>query len=286
MDALKSRLEQEIGAIESLQPCHGGDVSRSYHVHTAEGGDYFLKVNTRDLLHMFEAESDGLQTLRELTPFRVPKVLDTFSVHDHSGILMEWIEPSNPDEKSWQQFWSFLGEMHSQVGDKFGFYRNNFIGPLVQQNEEDTNWIEFWIERRISPLVAIAVEKGQLKQKDMFAFFALFDRARKQLGDHAFTPRLLHGDLWKGNLIFDENGTPTVIDPAIYYGWPEMELAFMDLFGGFSGEGREHYKPRDNHNYLGDQHWHLWQIYPLLVHTIVFGGMYQRRLMTAIEHAL
>lgn len=286
MDALRSRLEQEIGVIESFVPCHGGDISRAYHLKTANGENYFLKVNAREKLDMFEAEADGLQTLRELTSFRVPRVLDTFAMHDHSGILMEWIEASNPDEKSWEQFWKFLGEMHSVKGDKFGFFRDNFIGSLDQQNDEDMNWIEFWIERRISPLIAQALDKGLLKQKDTMLFLVLFDRVRKSLGGHAFEPRLLHGDLWKGNLIFDENGTPTIIDPAVYYGWPEMELAFIDLFGGFGVAGRENYHPKNQHNFLGDNYWHLWQLYPLLVHTILFGGMYQRRLMTSLEHAL
>jgi protein-ribulosamine 3-kinase len=286
MDALKARLEQEIGSIESLIPCHGGDISRAYHVKTNEGSHFFLKVNTRERLSMFEAEADGLQTLRELTPFRVPKVIDTFSAHDHSGILMEWIEASQPDEKSWDQFWSFLGEMHSQKSEKFGFYRDGFIGPLEQQNDEDTSWIEFWIERRISPLVAQAMEKGHLKQKEMMPFLLLFDKVRTHLGQHPFEPRLVHGDLWKGNLIFDEAGIPTVIDPSVHYAWPEMELAFIDLFGGFEKIGKNRYQPRDNHNFLGDNYWHLWQIYPLLVHTILFGGMYQRRLITTVDHAL
>ena len=286
MDALKAFLQKDIGTIETIKPCQGGDISSAFHIRTLSGSNYFLKLNRRDLEGMFAAEAEGLRLLAEKTSFRVPRVHNAFALGDKAGLLMEWIEPGAPDDTSWSQFWAALGEMHSVSGEFFGLRQDNFIGPLPQQNSPDDNWIEFWIERRVSPMVALATEKGHLRQTEIPVFLALFEKVRTGFKDRIFEPRLLHGDLWKGNAFFDVNGAPVIVDPAVYWGWPEMELAFMDLFGGFEQTGRAEYQPRGLETFLGDSYYHIWQIYPLLVHTILFGGTYQRRLMTTVKHAL
>jgi fructosamine-3-kinase len=235
---------------------------------------------------MFESEMEGLLHLSEKTPFKVPKPLNVLRLGSASGLLMEWIEKSEPDELSWKKFWTQLGEMHSVTSKKFGLEKDNFIGTLQQQNDPEEIWIEFWIERRISPFLTLAIEKGQLKDKDIMPFLILFDKARHRLKDHRFKPSLMHGDLWHGNLIFDPAGDPVLVDPAIYYGWPEMELAFMRFFGGFSKSGMENYNPNCKSEFLGEDFDHLWQLYPLLVHTVLFGGMYPRRLMNTVSVCL
>lgn len=284
--SLTPEIEKHIGKIVEMQPCHGGDINKAFRLQTADGGKYFLKTNRADLIEMFNAELAGLNLLRRRSTFRVPKVIDTVQSPAASGLLMEWIEPSQPDDISWQKFWECLAEMHDVNEEKFGLPMDNYIGSLRQQNDEDESWIEFWIERRIAPLMIEVTDKGILPQSDIPSFLYLFDKVRTRFKDHPFKPALLHGDLWKGNLIFDENGHPTVIDPAVYYGWPEMELAFMELFGGFSKQGQEHYKPKASENFLGSDYYMIWQLYPLLVHTILFQGMYKRRLMTSLSHAL
>ncbi len=286
MESLKYLLEKHIGKIALIEPCRGGDINKSFCVETDSAKKYFLKCNSIKLKNMFEAEQTGLSLLRNRSNFRVPKVLDLLASETESGLLMEWIEPSQPDSLSWQKFWTCLGELHDIKEEKFGLPLDNYIGSLPQQNYEDYNWIEFWIERRISPLMIAANEKGIIKTHEIPSFLMLFDYVRRRFADYEFEPCLLHGDLWNGNLIFDENGHPTLLDPAVYFGWPEMELAFMDLFGGFSSAGREFYKPQVQSKFLGSDLYMIWQIYPLLVHTILLGGTYKRRLMTAVTHAL
>lgn len=282
IETLLPRLGQEIGEVLGFAPVQGGDISRSYQVTTARGR-FFLKLNTRDRAEMFQAESRGLRKLHELSGFKIPKVLDVLELGEASGLLMEWIESSEPDSVSWHKFWAQLSELHSVEGPAFGLDFNNFIGVLDQRNDVDENWVEFWIERRMSPLVARANEKGYLKDKDIPPFLVLFEKMRGAFGKYEFKPRLLHGDLWHGNLMFDVSGDPVLIDPAIYFGWPEMELAFMRFFGGFSKEGQDMYRPQDQSNFLGENFDHIWQLYPLLVHTILFGGMYPRRLMNTVK---
>lgn len=286
MDALIGVIKSEVGDIASLFPVHGGDINQSYQIQNSRDQKFFLKVNRRECEPMFEAEIHGLRVLSENSNFRIPRVMGVYTGGDNSGLLMEWIEKSQPDERSWEQFWRCLSDLHSIQGESFGLAENNFIGVIDQDNTPDPNWIEFWIERRVSPLMALAIEKGQLKDKDIPAILALFDAIRRNFGQHQFTPRLLHGDLWHGNLIFDENGYPTLVDPSVYYGWPEMELAFMDFFGGFAKHGYENYTPDCAREFLGDNYYPVWQVYPLLVHTVIFGGTYSRRLMNTVKISL
>ena len=95
-------------------------------------------------------------------------------------------------------------------------------------------------------------------------------------------PSRLHGDLWGGNAMVDERGAPCLVDPAAYGGHREIDLAMMRLFGGFS--------PRVLSAY--DEAWPLapghaervllWQLLPLLVHVVLFGGGY----VAQVERAL
>lgn len=282
IESLLPRLSQAIGEVKGFAPVPGGDVNRSYKV-TTEKSDFFLKLNSEDRSGMFESEAYGLRLLAQKSPFRTPKPLDVLRLGTASGLLMEWIEPSAPDEVSWKKFWKQLGEMHSVFAENNGLESDNYLGVLPQQNDQDSDWIEFWIERRMSPLINMAVDKGQLKQKDIMPFLILFDKTRHRFKGVEFKPCLLHGDLWHGNLMFDQAGDPVLIDPAVYFGWPEMELSFMRLFGGFSKIGYEEYQPKLLSQFLGEDFDHLWQLYPLLVHTVIFGGMYPRRLMNSVS---
>lgn len=282
IESLIPRLSQAIGNVTGFAPIKGGDLNRCYKVTTAKE-EFFLKLNSGDRVAVFEAEMKGLRLLKDKSDFVVPKPLDVLKLGEASGLLMEWIERSEPDELSWQKFWSALGQLHGVHDASYGLDFDNFVGVIDQQNDRDPNWIEFWIERRISPLVTLAVDKGQLKQKDIMPFLILFDKVRQRFGKHEFRPTLLHGDLWHGNLMFNQAGDPVLIDPAVYFGWPEMELAYMRFFGGFSKTGIEKYQPKCQSDFLGEDFDHVWQLYPLLVHTIVFGGMYPRRLMNTVS---
>jgi fructosamine-3-kinase len=98
-------------------------------------------------------------------------------------------------------------------------------------------------------------------------------------------PSRLHGDLWSGNWIPSPDGRPFVVDPAVYAGHREMDLAMMRLFGGF---GRRVFEAYDEALPLADKHEErveLHQLYPLLAHVVMFGSSYVGQLHEAVVNA-
>ncbi|MCE3259411.1 MAG: hypothetical protein K0S12_1052, partial [Bacteroidetes bacterium] len=88
------------------------------------------------------------------------------------------------------------------------------------------------------------------------------------------TPSLLHGDLWSGNFMVSASGQACIYDPAVYYGHREMDLGMTKLFGGFDNEFYSAYEE----TYPLEKNWRerllLTQLYPVLVHAVLFGGGY------------
>src|SRR5690606_14530146 len=96
-------------------------------------------------------------------------------------------------------------------------------------------------------------------------------------------PALLHGDLWSGNLMINERGEPTLIDPAVYYGHREAELAFTQLFGGFEPEFYQAYHEAFPIAKGFDSRVDLYNLYPLLVHVNLFGGGYLQQVKNILD---
>src|SRR4051794_17166262 len=103
--SLKPLIETQIGKIVGARPCGGGDINKSFQIETEKGQKFFLKSNASHLRDMFDAESIGLSVLKNRTSFRTPKVIDVFQSTTESGLLLEWVEPSEPDDLSWEKFW-------------------------------------------------------------------------------------------------------------------------------------------------------------------------------------
>ncbi len=88
-------------------------------------------------------------------------------------------------------------------------------------------------------------------------------------------PALLHGDLWSGNVMVNETGSPALIDPAVYYGYREAELAFTQLFGGFDQRFYDAYNEAFPLTEGFAERVHIYNLYPLLVHLNLFGSGYE-----------
>jgi fructosamine-3-kinase len=164
--------------------------------------------------------------------------------------------------------------LHGIHADRFGLESDTLIGGLRQPNQASESWIEFFAEQRLLFMAAEAHRHGRLPA----AVLAMVEKLAGQLKDwlqEPTKPCLLHGDLWAGNILSEGDRVTGFIDPAIYYGHPEVELAFMTLFGSF-GEGffavyREIHGIEAGFEETRQQ---LYNIYPLLVHARLFGGSY------------
>ncbi|RYY31448.1 MAG: ketosamine-3-kinase [Chitinophagaceae bacterium] len=265
-------LQSEV-KIESWRSLSGGSINQVYELITDKGSRYCCKLN---LLHgyvdMFEAEAEGLELIRRLVVIRVPKVVAAFKTETHQVLLLEWIEAGTRSAGFWERFGKQLSQLHQAKGESFGLSRSNYMGALPQSNLNSGDWNHFFYHQRIIPQVERALEKRLLTPDQA----ALFERLRVVLPDlfPDAVPRLVHGDLWSGNFLCDEDEQPVLIDPAVYYGHPAVDLAMTTLFGGFHKsfyESYNHFSPLPaNHR----QQWDCCNLYPLLVHLNLFGKSY------------
>ncbi|MFK7784176.1 MAG: fructosamine kinase family protein, partial [Crocinitomicaceae bacterium] len=249
-------------------PVHGGDINQVYKLLTSEG-TFLIKINQNDLPKLFEKEAKGLELLRKNTDFRIPTILAVNASADGHFMLMEYISSGRKTTDYWQEFGEQLAHMHRETHDHFGLDYNNYIGSLSQSNELHEKWSSFYFHERILKQLVLLEEKLSFSSQQLNA---LNERIEQLFSNQA--PSLLHGDLWSGNCMVDEQHKPVLIDPAVYYGHREMDLAMAQLFGGFD----ESFYTTYNQVFPLEQNWRsrveMCQLYPLLVHANLFGGHY------------
>jgi protein-ribulosamine 3-kinase len=248
----------------------GGCINSAWRV--ADGGrQWFVKLNTGEKRDMFEAERDGLNELAASGTIRVPQPLVAGIADGQAYIVMESLALGGSGSQG--RLGEQLAALHRHTHERFGWYRDNTIGSTRQENTPHHDWLEFWRERRLGAQLAMAkrngAPRGLLQQGEQLlgSFPPLFD-------GYTPVPSLLHGDLWSGNYAYTLDGTPTIFDPAVYYGDREAELAMTELFGGFGGEFYAAYNeawPLDPGYPVRKT---LYNLYHILNHFNMFGGGY------------
>jgi len=270
----KEHIAQVLGSrILKAEPVSGGDISKAYCVHTSTQR-YFLKVNERDnASNMFQTEKLGLDNINQTNTIKAPEVVSCGQYNASSFILMEFIEPKNPTSKEMELFGHQLANLHSfPVGESFGWKQGNFIGSLTQSNKNHQEWALFYVNERLLPQLVMAKEKGLLRSSEIPLESTLLNRCRQFFPE--VQPALLHGDLWSGNYIINAKGIPYLIDPAVYYGHREVDLAMTQLFGGFSSSFYKSYSKHFPVQSLENERRDIYQLYYLLVHLNLFGRSY------------
>jgi fructosamine-3-kinase len=258
--------------VELAAPVGGGSINDAWRLET-EAGRYFLKTNSADRYpSMFAAEADGLRRLREAGPLRVPKVIATGEDHDDSYLLLEWVESGTKGPGFWAEFGRGLAQLHRHTQEHFGLQHDNYIGSLVQRNKQERDWPSFLIHQRLEPQLKVARDHKRVKAGMAFRFERLYRQLDKLFPPEP--PALLHGDLWSGNFLCDPESRPVLIDPAVYYGHREMDLAMTRLFGGFDAEVYNAYHSEWPLEKGWEERVDLCNLYPLMVHVNLFGGNY------------
>jgi len=267
--------------IKNSQSVSGGSINRAAKISTNRG-DLFLKWNSDAPDDFFEKEADGLNRLSSAgTDLRIPEILSAGKpVDGRSGfLLMEYIEAGRSGNSL--EFGRNLAKLHQTTAGQFGLGTNNYIGSLPQSNSHHDSWIDFFVNERINPQIQMAVDSGKLSS----GILQNWERLSSKL-DEIFpsaNPSLLHGDLWGGNYLFDSNGKAVLIDPAVYYGHPEMDLAFTKMFGGFSGDFYKGYESESTLEAGFSNRVPIYNLYPLLVHVNLFGGHYTSQFNTILR---
>jgi len=261
----------------------GGCINTAY---TLGSGDrrYFVKLNSADRRSMFEAEAAGLTEIANTDSIRVPRPLATGVAGGHSYLVLEYIAFGGHKSEGVRAAGHRLAAMHRTTRRSFGWDRDNTIGSTPQNNRPEASWIDFWAKHRLGFQLELAARngyRGQLREQGQRLLEVL-----PALIDHDPMPSLLHGDLWGGNLGFDEGGDPVIFDPAVYYGDREADLAMTELFGGFGADFYAAYKdawPIDT-GYRTRKD--LYNLYHILNHLNLFGSGYLGQAQRMLQRLL
>ena len=266
-------LEAQFGIrIRAANPVNGGDIARAYRLETSTD-PYFVKLmDGGSGLSMLRAEAEGLRALSEAGALAVPEVAGVCEVPGGGALLMEYVEAGRASDRSGETLGRGLAALHRHQGSAFGWPSDNFIGRLPQANGFSGDWAEFFSGHRLGPQYEMAQSKGFLNSSEVPDQGLVATRIRNLLPP--LVPSLLHGDLWRGNYLVSVAGLPYLIDPAIYYGHAEVDLAMTRLFGGFPDSFYGAYNEISPPEPGCGQRQELYQLYYLLVHLNLFGPSY------------
>jgi fructosamine-3-kinase len=257
----------------------GGDINEAWRVTLADGGTAFVKTRADAGPGEYTAEAGGLAWLAEPGALRTPRVIEV----GEDYLALEWIEPGRLDMAGSEELGRGLALTHAAGAPDFGDPQlggglrtgvPSRFGSLSLPNEPTADWPSFYAERRLRPLAAIARERGVLPETGVRAVEQVCVRIAELAGP-AEPPARLHGDLWGGNVMADMEGRPWLIDPSAYGGHREVDLAMLRLFGAPSERVFAAYAEVTPLADGWEDRVQLWQLLPLLVHAVLFGGSYR-----------
>lgn len=279
LEEINTALTEKLGStctVSSLSPIGGGCVNNASKMETNHGS-FFLKWNPDPVADMFLREAEGLAELQKAKSHFL-KIPDVIAASNRQSkfhfLILEYIKPAvsvHCDENLGKG----LAEIHALVSCQFGLQGPSYCGLTPQDNRWKPHWPAFYIENRLTYILALIRAKSAVQPSDLVLFDRLFSKLPAIL---PATPHasLIHGDLWSGNYM-DSFPTPALIDPAVCYADREMEFGMITLFGGFSQRFFDAY----NEILPLEPDWksrnRIYQLYHLLNHYLLFGGSYMQQ---------
>lgn len=255
-------LLQQAGLREyPLEVLSGGMIGQ-----VTRAGPYVVKTHAHPPKGMFQAEARGLYALMQ-AGVRVPEVVWA----SEEGLVLEYLEPAEPD---WERLARMLAALHRLRPPTYGWDDQVFLGSFELPSGTGEDWPTFWAEQRVRPLLEATWAK----------IGSLGPRIEQSLSAPLPTegPALLHGDLWSGNVYFTRGG-PALLDPSVWWGERAVDLAMMELFGGFPAEFWRYYRglypiPPEVRRAIP-----AYQLFYLLAHVHFFGASYLRAVKRVLE---
>jgi len=223
-DGLRSEL-RALGlerGVASIRRLPGGYVADPWLITYADGTRVVGKTLAGAPVGMFRAEAEGLAALHATGHLQVPEVL---AVTDRL-LLLEALATRDDSESSWEAFAHDLAALHrGTVHDAFGWPHDGYLGRVVQRNSWTANGHEFFVQHRVLRYLDEPLVQQELTSADRRALERFCDRVTELIP--VMPAVLTHGDLWPGNMLSQDDGRITVIDPAVSYTWAEVDLSML-----------------------------------------------------------
>ena len=263
----------------SWKSVSGGSINNAYKI-TSKNTAFFVKTNTKNVFkNGFKEEVLGLYFLQENNAL-TPEIILEGSFETSIYLVLSWIEEIEETPLFWKNFAEQLANLHKHENNLFGLNHSNYMGELLQTNTFHNNFSDFFIENRLKPQLQLAFNTGKLQKKHLQQFERLFQEIPALFPLEK--PCAIHGDLWSGNFIASTHKKAIFIDPAVYFGHREIDLAMTTLFGGFSTKFYEHYQEFFPLEKGFHQRKNYYNLYPLLIHLNLFGNSYLKSIESII----
>jgi protein-ribulosamine 3-kinase len=267
--------------VSSVSPVSGGSISTTAQALLDDGRIVFIKTSPQQK-DMFLKEANGLNELTKARAIKIPAVLFA----DQELLIIEYLPPSSPSnrKKFFEEFGRQFAQLHRCTSDSFGFFEDNYIGSTLQKNLPCSNsWRDFYHVQRLLFQFQLAERNDYADNKLQVLFRALEKNLDNLILEDGEPPALLHGDLWSGNYLCTENDTPAIIDPAVYYGHREADLAMTMLFGGFGDSFYSSYRESFPLQPGWQKRIELYKLYHLFNHLNLFGEEYYGQVVAIMK---
>ena len=277
--ALSSLFQNDTRLVQTAR-ISGGDINDAFRLQLNDGTVLFMKANKKENVSFFTAEAAGLAAIAQTGSIRTPRILGIGTDEGRGGfsfLLLEYIGSRCRAEGYWEHFGQQLADLHRAdtsafaPGGIYGFCSDNYIGSGSQVNRVHHSWIRFFSDCRLEPQFRRA--EGYLGSSGIKKALHLLDHLDRILTEPEY-PSLLHGDLWSGNVLTGSDGRAWLIDPAVYVGHAEADLAMTELFGGFRQEFYDAYQKAAPLQPGYSRRRDLYNLYHMLNHLNLFGRTY------------
>lgn len=277
LSAVYNEIEQAIGIrIAAIAPLSAANNAQIYRLSLSTGEVRVAKVAERGL----DTEAAMLRYLREKSSLPIPEI---FHSNEHV-IIMDFVQGQGMiDSRTEAVAAEQLAALHGVSAPEYGFERDTLVGSLPQPGGWHANWPAFFIEHRLLHMAVKALAEGKIDNRMMAQIEKLAARLAGML-DNPPAPSLIHGDIWSGNIITARGRVAAYLDPAIYYADAEIELAFIRLFNTFGDTFFAKYNElRPIRPGFFEERADIYNLYPLLVHTRLFGASYARKAQKILD---
>ena len=251
----------------SRTPLSGGSIAHVDKIGLADGRIVVAKTGARGLA----LEAEMLTFLADRSDLPVPRVL----LSGDDLLVMECLPGTTRlDPPSETHAAELLAALHERRADRFGFHRDTVIGGVPQPNPWNDNWIPFFRDHRLLHMARDCQAAGSLPTAMLHRLERFATKLDALLEEPDF-PSLVHGDMWSGNILSDGGRITGFLDPAVYYGHAEIELAFSTLFGTIGDAFFERYHAlRPISPGFFEIRKDIYNLWHLLTHVRLFGASY------------
>lgn len=293
---LQKEIEEALGEnlcrgvrIVNSRAVGGGCINTCEVVKTDGGERYFVKSNAGVAEDFFTREAEGLLAIAATESLRVPKPIvagggpQGETAKCAHFLIMEYLESARPCDDFDEKMGRGLAGMHRATAEQFGLDADNFIGTTEQPNLPHESWAEFFATRRLGHQLDVARRRGYATAELEKGIDLLTAKLPDLFGNRAPLPSLLHGDLWGGNFMIGPEGEPVLIDPAVYYGDREADLAMTELFGRFESVFYSAYEEAWSLDAGYEERRDIYNLYHLMNHMNLFGLSYMSGVMNIVR---